>query len=223
MSMPLPKFKDDVVRNTLGKFPTAPFGWYMMAGFAFYCKQRPILSDECFDDLEKYIINNWEGIKHPQKSLFKFEDIKAGSGFVDFSQISYLLKTSTQGHIATVYANIKPEQSVPQPVTPKKSVVEPSDTAKLYFSGVVQIDRSLVDDAKTKELTALADLAKQHMHTYYGGSSMYITNTKRAVVVSKMLALIRDLKATGIKVVGYSMNETLIDGHYKDVWNVLEK
>jgi hypothetical protein len=227
MSVALPKYKDAVVRDTLGKFPTAPFGWYMMAGYAYYQKQRPIISDECFTELETYIIANWDEIRHPSKTLFKREEVAKGSALVDFSKISYLLKTSAHGHIATVYVNVKPERLVPIPVTPKKiTPASPSpqkDQAKHYFTTQIVIDRSLVDDVKTEELSAINDVVHKHEHSYFGGMNVWGTCSLRGQALARMMSCITDLQGMGVKVTRYTMSETLIDSAREDVWKILKR
>lgn len=53
--------------------------WYLMAAYAYYVEDRPILSDSIFDRLAKKMLSNWDQIEHFHKDLITKDDLKAGT------------------------------------------------------------------------------------------------------------------------------------------------
>lgn len=43
--------------------------WILMSGYAYYCLDKPLLSDGCYDDLCKRAGAEWDRITHRHKSL----------------------------------------------------------------------------------------------------------------------------------------------------------
>ena len=56
---------------------TVPF--YLMASYAYYKLDNPIISDSGFDNLAKVMLENWEMIEHRHKSFINKEDLSAGT------------------------------------------------------------------------------------------------------------------------------------------------
>lgn len=53
--------------------------WYLMAAYAYYEEDNPILSDSMFDRLAKKMLKNWDAIEHFHKHVISKDDLKAGS------------------------------------------------------------------------------------------------------------------------------------------------
>lgn len=53
--------------------------WYLMASYAYYVEDDPILSDSTFDRLAKRIMENWEKIEHHHKDKLTLDMLKAGT------------------------------------------------------------------------------------------------------------------------------------------------
>lgn len=53
--------------------------WYLMASFAYYKEDDPIISDTTYDALAKYMLNSWNRIKHVHKSFITKKDLEAGT------------------------------------------------------------------------------------------------------------------------------------------------
>lgn len=51
--------------------------WYIMACYAYYVEDNPIITDEAFDLLARMMLNNWTKISHWQKHLITLGDLKA--------------------------------------------------------------------------------------------------------------------------------------------------
>lgn len=63
--------------NPLEPSMTVPF--YLMASYAYYKQDDPILSDGLFDALGKFMYSNWDNIDHFHKHLITKDDLNAGT------------------------------------------------------------------------------------------------------------------------------------------------
>ena len=53
--------------------------WYMMAAYAYYVEDDPILSDTIFDKMAKRMLELWDEIEHPHKKYLSEDMLKAGT------------------------------------------------------------------------------------------------------------------------------------------------
>lgn len=53
--------------------------WYLMAAYAYYVQDNPILSDSMFDRLAKRMKENWNRIEHVHKEHITMADLEAGT------------------------------------------------------------------------------------------------------------------------------------------------
>ena len=53
--------------------------WYMMAAYAYYVEDDPILSDTMFDKMAKRMLELWDQIEHPHKKYLSEDMLKAGT------------------------------------------------------------------------------------------------------------------------------------------------
>jgi hypothetical protein len=58
--------------------------WYIMAAYAYYVDDEPILSDAGFDRLAKKILSNWEEIDHYHKEYLNEDMLKSGTYLGDY-------------------------------------------------------------------------------------------------------------------------------------------
>jgi len=58
--------------------------WYLMAAYAYYEQDDPILSDAMFDRLGKRLLENWDKIEHMHKDLITEDMLKAGTYIGEF-------------------------------------------------------------------------------------------------------------------------------------------
>ena len=66
--------------------------WFIMASYAYYENDRPLLSDASFDDLTKRLAEAWREIKHMHKSLIDETDFKTGHYLQFPNRIRYAVK-----------------------------------------------------------------------------------------------------------------------------------
>ena len=56
-----------------------PIAKYLMCAYAYYVEDKPLVSDDEFDKLAKFILDNYEAIDHPHKSFVTKGDLEAGT------------------------------------------------------------------------------------------------------------------------------------------------
>lgn len=56
-----------------------PIAKYLMSAYAYYVEDDPLISDAEFDELSKFILDNYDDMKHPHKHLVTKHDLKAGT------------------------------------------------------------------------------------------------------------------------------------------------
>lgn len=54
---------------------------YLMACYAYYVMDSPVVSDKLFDEMTKGLMAQWDTIEHWHKELVTMEDLVAGTGF----------------------------------------------------------------------------------------------------------------------------------------------
>lgn len=53
--------------------------WYLMAAYAYYVEDDPILSDARFDRMARVMLEKWDKIEHQHKHLITEKDLEAGT------------------------------------------------------------------------------------------------------------------------------------------------
>ena len=56
-----------------------PIAKYLMCSYAYYVEDSPLISDQEFDDLSKFILENYDAIDHPHKVHVTKDDLVAGT------------------------------------------------------------------------------------------------------------------------------------------------
>jgi len=56
-----------------------PIAKYLMCSYAYYVDDEPLISDAEYDELAKFILENWDAIDHPHKSHVTKDDLIAGT------------------------------------------------------------------------------------------------------------------------------------------------
>jgi len=58
--------------------------WYIMAAYAYYVEDEPILEDKTFDLLSRRIVDKWNEIDHRHKTYLDLDMLKAGTYIGDY-------------------------------------------------------------------------------------------------------------------------------------------
>ena len=60
---------------------------YLIASYAYYIEDDPVVSDDCYDWLAKLIKDNWETINHFHKKYLTEDQLSAGTYLGDYPSI----------------------------------------------------------------------------------------------------------------------------------------
>jgi hypothetical protein len=82
--------------------------WYLMASYAYYVLDDPILSDAMYDSMSKQLLANFDNISHYHKPLLSKDMLEAGSYLGEYPSI-----------ILGAVRAIDPNKEVVAPVTGK--------------------------------------------------------------------------------------------------------
>jgi hypothetical protein len=67
--------------------------WYLMAAYAYYVEDNPILSDSYFDRLAKKMLDYWDIIDHMHKDIISKDMLQAGTFLGEYpSRVKYALQ-----------------------------------------------------------------------------------------------------------------------------------
>jgi len=72
---------DAYVRSLTGANPNLLVPHYLMACFAYYVEDSPVISDALFDEMSKELLAKWDSIEHWHKDLISVDDLRAGTGY----------------------------------------------------------------------------------------------------------------------------------------------
>ena len=65
--------------DTTDRNPNMLVPWYLMAAYAYYVEDDPILEDAAFDRMCRRMLDNWDQISHYHKHLITKDDLQAGT------------------------------------------------------------------------------------------------------------------------------------------------
>lgn len=69
----------DSLCTAVVKNPVMLVPWYLMAAYAYYVLDRPIISDAMFDRLAQQLLSAWPEVGHRHKHLITEDDLRAGT------------------------------------------------------------------------------------------------------------------------------------------------
>lgn len=70
---------DKVAQDKIDSNINLTVPWYLMAAWAYYEDDDPILSDFYFDNLARKIMIHWDEIEHMHKDFISKDDLEAGT------------------------------------------------------------------------------------------------------------------------------------------------
>ena len=73
------KLYDDYAAEIFADNVNMMVPWYLMAAYAYYEQDTPILSDSFFDDLAKTLLAVWDDVEHCHKQYITTDMLNAGT------------------------------------------------------------------------------------------------------------------------------------------------
>lgn len=79
---------DDYAKTITDANPNMLVPWYIMASYAYYVQDQPIISDMAFDAMAVQLLEKWEQITHWHKDYLSVDMLKAGTYLGDYPSIA---------------------------------------------------------------------------------------------------------------------------------------
>lgn len=77
--------------------PKHPIAKYLLASYCYYELDNPIMTDEEFDKLCKYILTNYDTLTHMHKHLVSIDNLKASSALgIEYPLVIQILANDYQ-------------------------------------------------------------------------------------------------------------------------------
>lgn len=73
------KLADYEMAEAVQTNPNLCVPWYLTAAYLYYICDVSILSDEAFDELARFMLEEWGAIEHWHKHLITEDDLRAGT------------------------------------------------------------------------------------------------------------------------------------------------
>ena len=67
------------IANLDGAIMKNPIAKYLMCSYAYYEEDNPLVSDDEFDNLAKWLLEHWDSVDHPHKKYITKHDLEAGT------------------------------------------------------------------------------------------------------------------------------------------------
>ena len=75
---------DDYAAELFSKNINMMVPYYLMASYAYYVEDNPILSDAFFDNMSKVMLEDWMNIHHFHKDYLSIDTLTAGTFIGDY-------------------------------------------------------------------------------------------------------------------------------------------
>jgi len=116
------KLLDRVLEDAYNANPSVGVAWYLMTSYLYYHHDTSVLSDPAFDNLCKYLDEDWDAIEHIHKHLINREDLRAGTGFA--LQMDDLPLRVVAGAAALLDLALDADDRDPRPFSPPRYFAE---------------------------------------------------------------------------------------------------
>ena len=70
---------DRLMERETGAKPNCMVPWYVLASYAYYHLDQPVISDMAFDRLARRLLIDWKQVEHPHKRLITEDALRAGT------------------------------------------------------------------------------------------------------------------------------------------------
>lgn len=70
---------DQMARDAFKTSKNMVIPWILLSSYSYYILHRGLLEDTTFDNMCKYLFDNWDSLDHVHKYLIQKEDMQNGS------------------------------------------------------------------------------------------------------------------------------------------------
>ena len=72
---------DQSVKSAIRKNPNMAVPWFLITSYTYYHLHSPLVHDNTYDYLCRFMLRRWRRIKHRHKGLIEKQTLSAGTGF----------------------------------------------------------------------------------------------------------------------------------------------
>jgi hypothetical protein len=94
---------DTAARECFKKNKNTCISWWLSASYAYYIRYESLLSDEAYDKMAKYILDNYNSLEHVHKHLITKGMLSAGTAY-NLKEADYplIVKVTTEAFIKDI-------------------------------------------------------------------------------------------------------------------------
>ena len=70
---------DKCCMDLIDKLPNLMIPWYIMAAYAYYVQDDPIITDKLFDKIGRRIYEQWDNLTHAHKNYLSQDMVRSGT------------------------------------------------------------------------------------------------------------------------------------------------
>lgn len=94
---------DSAAREAFKKNPNTTISFFLSASYAYYIVYHSLLSDTCFDNLCKWMLEHYDELEHQHKHLVSKDALRAGTGYhIKEDQYPLIVKVTTEQMISDI-------------------------------------------------------------------------------------------------------------------------
>lgn len=96
---------DEVVRECFKKNKNTCISWWLTCSYCYYIRHDSLMSDEAFDKMCKWMLENYDSLEHNNKNLITKEMLSAGSGYnLKAEDYPLVVRVSSEEFIKNLYS-----------------------------------------------------------------------------------------------------------------------
>ena len=91
---------DRLMERETGAKPNCMVPWYVLASYAYYHLDQPVISDMAFDRLARRLLIDWKQVEHQHKRLISEDALRAGTMLLSEDEYPSVAKGAARSLLA---------------------------------------------------------------------------------------------------------------------------
>ena len=91
---------DRLMERETGAKPNCMVPWYVLASYAYYHLDQPVISDMAFDRLARRLLIDWKQVEHQHKRLISEDALRAGTMLLSEDEYPSVAKGAARALLA---------------------------------------------------------------------------------------------------------------------------
>lgn len=95
---------DEPVRDCFKKNRNSCISFWLVSSYCYYIRHESLMSDQAFDKMSKWMLDNYDSLEHNHKHLITKEMLEAGSGYnLNENDYPLIVKVTAEIFIKNLY------------------------------------------------------------------------------------------------------------------------